>query len=222
MTAIVANINMPFWNADSFLDLVFRFGLHFIFLFIIAYGLYYRTNKRRDFLFTYLLISTMVFTLTFLLENVKLEIGMALGLFAVFGIIRYRTDQIPIKEMTYLFVLIGIAIVNSLANEKISIVELFFANMIIVFIMWVLEKVWRIKHISRKIVQYDRIDLVKKSRYQELINDLSERLELDITRVDVGKVDFLRDTARIIVYYDAQTRQYNAADDLEQAYIDND
>ncbi len=219
--SIQSFLNMPLWEANGFYNLLFRFLLHFFVLMIIAFGLYYRTSKRRDYLFTYLLISVMVFTLTFLLESVKLELGMALGLFAVFGIIRYRTDQIPIKEMTYLFILIGLAIVNSLANAQISVSQLLFTNFAIILITWVLEQVWSIKHVSRKVVQYDRIDLIKPSKQQELIADLRERLELNISRVDVGKVDFLRDTAKLVVYYDAKNSD-NVADNLEQSIYDND
>lgn len=215
-------LSMPLWDADDFYSLVLRFALHFVVLLVIAFGLYYKTSKRRDYFFTYLLISTMIFVLCFLLENVKLELGMALGLFAVFGIIRYRTSQIPIREMTYLFIVIGLAVVNALANKKVSVSELMFTNAIIVFIAWVLERIWTIRHVSRKVIQYDKIELIKPSRYNDLLADLRERLELDIQRVDVGKVDFLRDTAKLVIYYDSDNKQGNVADDLEHTQYSGD
>lgn len=215
-------LKMPIWDSEDFISLVGRFILHFIVLLIIAYSLYYKKSKRRDYLFTYLLISSMIFVLCYLLENVKLELGMALGLFAVFGIIRYRTSQIPIKEMTYLFIVIGLAVVNALANKKVSVSELLFTNILVIGIAWILEKVWSIKHISRKVIQYDKIELIKPSMYNELINDLKNRLELEITRVDVGKVDFLRDTAKLVVYYNSKQNESNIADDLEHAQYNND
>lgn len=219
---LAETFGMPIWDPKDFISLVLRLGLHFVVLMIVAYGLYYKTAKRRDYLFTYLLISVVIFALCFMLENVKLELGMALGLFAVFGIIRYRTSQIPIKEMTYLFIVIGLAVVNALANKKISLSELLFTNAALVLITYTLEKVWSVKHVSRKVIQYDKIELIKPSRYNDLIADLRNRLELDISRVDVGKVDFLRDTAKLVIFYDSKGNDSNWADDMEQSQGDGD
>jgi hypothetical protein len=151
-----------------------------------------------------------------MLENVKLELGMALGLFAVFGIIRYRTSQIPIREMTYLFIVIGLAVINALANKKISFSELMMANAAILLITWSLERAWALKHVSRKVIQYDNIKLVHPDNYDALQTDLKTRLGLDITKIEVGKVDFLRDTAKLVVYYNSNTKGSNMADDLDQ------
>jgi len=151
-----------------------------------------------------------------MLESVKLEIGMALGLFAVFGIIRYRTMQIPIKEMTYLFIVIGVAVINALANNGVSMAELLASNIVIILITWSLEQLWRIPHVSSKVVQYDRIELIVPSRSQELKDDLRNRLGLDIFRFEVGKVDFLKDTAKLVVYYKTtDPNNTNMADDIE-------
>ena len=117
---------------------------------VLVRVLYYQTSKRKDYLFTFLLISTTVFLLCFLLESVKLELGFALGLFAIFGIIRYRTMQIPIKEMTYLFILIGIAVINALCGKKVSYAELALTNFIIIALTYGLERVWLLKHESSR------------------------------------------------------------------------
>ncbi|MCG8702019.1 MAG: DUF4956 domain-containing protein [Bacteroidales bacterium] len=215
-------LKMPLWDAEDVPAFIFRFGIHFGILLIIVMRLYYQSSKRRDYLFTYLLISTIIFMLCYMLENVKLELGMALGLFAVFGIIRYRTSQIPIKEMTYLFIVIALAVINALANKKISLAELIFANSIILAITYILERVWTIEHISRKVVQYDKINLIRPEKYSELLEDLQSRLGIEISKVDVGKVDFLRDTAKLVVYYKSQNQISNMADDIEAFIPDRD
>ena len=151
--------------------------------------------------FTYLLISVTVFFLCFLLENVKLELGFALGLFAIFGIIRYRTDPIPIKEMTYLFIVIGISVMNALVNKKISHAEVLFTNVMFIAITYGLEKIWLLKHESRKNITFEKIELILPERKEELLADLKERTGLNITRVEIRNVDFLRDTANLRIFY---------------------
>jgi uncharacterized protein DUF4956 len=142
--------NIDFLHAENFMELVFRFVLNFLVIIVIVRYIYYHNAQRKDYLFTYILISTTVFLLAFLLENVTLELGFALGLFAIFGIIRYRTTTIPIKEMTYLFVIIGISIINALTNENISYAELLITNVILIVITWAGEFFWMYKHESSK------------------------------------------------------------------------
>jgi hypothetical protein len=147
-----AIFGMKLINLSDFLELLVRFSFNLIVVIILVRYIYYPVARRKDYLFTYILISTVIFALCFLLENVKLEIGFALGLFAIFGIIRYRTSQIPIKEMTYLFLIIGISVINALANKKISYTELVFANFGIIFVTLLLERVFLLKHESRKTI----------------------------------------------------------------------
>ena len=136
-------------NWANLLELLGRFALNLVVILILVRWFYFSTTRRKDFLFTYILISSIVFLLCFLLENVMLQIGFALGLFAIFGIIRYRTQSIPIKEMTYLFLIIGISVINALANTA-SISEIIFTNLIIIFITYGLEKKWLLRHESSK------------------------------------------------------------------------
>jgi hypothetical protein len=135
------------------------------------------------------------------LENVKLELGFALGLFAIFGIIRYRTDAIDIKEMTYLFVVIGLAVMNALANKKVSFAELIFANTMVLVISYGLEHLWLVKNEIRHRITYERIELIKPKNHKKLLADLSKRTGLKISRISIGNIDFLKDVARIDVYY---------------------
>ena len=147
-------LGAPVWDAQDFYKLLIKGIFNLAIVLLIVRYIYYPVTKNKDYLFTYLLISLTVFLLCFLLDNVKLQLGFALGLFAIFGIIRYRTDPIPIKEMTYLFLVIGISVVNALANKKISYAELVFANLLIVFITYGMERLWLLKHESRKNIIY--------------------------------------------------------------------
>ena len=189
------------YDAEDFWKLVFKGIFNFFIILIIVRYIYYPITKNKDYMFTYLLISLTVFLLCFLLDNVKLELGFALGLFAIFGIIRYRTDPIPIKEMTYLFLVIGISVVNALANSKISHAELIFANLIIVFVTFGMEKLWLMKHETRKNVLYEKIELIVPERREELISDLRKRTGIDIIRIEIRKIDFLKDIANIRIFY---------------------
>ena len=188
-------------DVPDFFELLVRFSFNMIVLVIIVRYLYYAISKRKDYLFTYLLIGVIVFLLCFLLENVKLQLGFALGLFAIFGIIRYRTNPIPIKEMTYLFIVIGVSVINALANKKVSYVELLFTNIMVIFVTFGLEKVWLLRHESRKTITYEKIENIKPENREILIQDLQKRTGITINRIEVGRVDFLRDTARIRIYY---------------------
>ena len=186
---------------DDFLELFIRFMFDLIVTVVIVRALYYPHARRKDYLTTYIIIGTTIFLLCFLLENVKLQLGFALGLFAVFGIIRYRTNPIPIKEMTYLFLIIGISVINALANKKISYAELGFTNLMLIFVAFILEKVWLVKHEACKTIIYEKIDLIKPGNYELLKKDLEDRTGLIINRVEVGNIDFLRDTAKVKIYY---------------------
>ncbi|MCD4792127.1 MAG: DUF4956 domain-containing protein [Bacteroidales bacterium] len=208
METIILNIfsgetifGLDLFDKEDFIKLIIRFLFNFTVIIILIRLIYYPSAKRKDYLFTYFIVSSVVFLICFMLDNVKLELGLALGLFAIFGIIRYRTSQIPIKEMTYLFLVIGISVVNALANKKISYTEILLTNFFIILITYTLEKATRLRHVSRKRVIYEKIDLIKPEKRQELIADLEERTGLKIIRVEVGRIDFMRDIARLRIYY---------------------
>ncbi|HIA36393.1 MAG TPA: DUF4956 domain-containing protein [Flavobacteriales bacterium] len=207
-------------DASDFWELLIRFFFNLIITATIVRSIYYPITRRKDYLFTYLLFSVIVFFLCQLLSNVKLGLGFALGLFAIFGIIRYRTDPIPIKEMTYLFVVIGISAINGLANKKISYAELVFTNLAIVAITYGLEKIWLLKHESRKTVILEKINLIKPENHGKLLEDLRERTGLDIHRTEIGRIDFLRDTARVrVFYYDDPNKSYSSIEEEGESQI---
>lgn len=199
-------------NSEDFFMMLLRFGLNLLAVITIIRGLYYPKARRKDYLFTYLLINVVIFILCFTLNGVKLQMGFALGLFAVFGIIKYRTDAMPIKEMTYLFTIIGIAIINALTSKKVSYAELLFANGAIIFAIYALEHLWLLRHESSKEIVYERIDLILPEKREEMKSDIERRTGLTISRLEVGKVDFMRDVARVVVYY--YNNDVNVADGI--------
>jgi Domain of unknown function (DUF4956) len=192
---------MDIANWEDLIGMVIRLALHMAFIMVIVRLIYYPIAKRKDFLFTYILISLSVFLLCFLLGSVDLNMGFAMGLFAVFGIIRYRTDAIAIKEMTYLFIVIALSVMNALINKKVSLLEMSFANIVIIAATYGLEKVWLLRHESQKIIQYENIDLIKSGKRAELVLDLENRTGIKINRIEIGKIDFLRDVVMIKVYF---------------------
>ncbi len=200
-------------NIHGFLELLIRFSLNLAVIMILVRWLYYTATRRKDYLFTYILISNIVFLLCFLLENVKLQIGFALGLFAIFGILRYRTNAIPIKEMTYLFLIIGISVINALTSSGTTLIDLLFSNIIIILITFSMEKVWLLKHESSKFIVYDRLELIKPEKYKELVNDLQLRTGIsNIKRVEVERINFLRNTCDLTIFYEAtqpETETFN-------------
>jgi hypothetical protein len=198
------------WNNADIYTLLVRLAINTVILTIIIRFLYYPKTNRKDYLFTYYLIGFITFFLCFGLKKLDIDTGMGLGLFAIFGIIRYRTDAIEIKEMTYLFVIIGLSVVNALLATpsiqvkdafQINLVEMGLINISIVLIIFVLEYIWLVKHETRKTINYERIDLIGTDHYDEMKKDLESRTGLAINRFEVGKIDFLNDTAQIRIYY---------------------
>jgi hypothetical protein len=194
-------LGTPIFDSEDFFKLITKTVFNLITITIIVRYIYYPVTKNKDYLFTYFLISLTVFLLCVLLDSVKLQLGFALGLFAIFGIIRYRTDPIAIKEMTYLFLVIGISVVNALANKKISHAELVFANLLIVFVTYGMERLWLLKAEVRKNIIYEKIELIVPERREELLADLKERTGVNVIRVEVRRIDFLKDTANLRIFY---------------------
>jgi hypothetical protein len=197
------------WFSTDFYALLIRLGINLFFLTILIRFLYYSKTKRKDYLFTYFLIGLITFFLCFGLMHMDIDTGMGLGLFAIFGIIRYRTDAIEIKEMTYLFMVIGISVVNALASNELSISEVTVINVTVLLVTFILENLWLMKHETRKTINYERIDLIKPDQHDLLKADLEKRTGLVINRVEVGKIDFLNDTAQVRIYYYADEQEFS-------------
>ncbi len=203
----------PVANAGDMGALLLRFLFNSVFIWIIIQKLYYPKSQRRDYYFTFALISVSIFFLIYLLGSVKIKVGFALGLFAIFGIIRYRAESMSVREMTYLFVIIAVSVINALA-VTLSYGELLLTNVIFIICIRLCENIPYLKSRSEKLVVYDRIDLIKPDCRDELLKDLKDRLGLDIIDVEVGAVDFLRDTAMLKVYYGDRKGRINTVDNM--------
>ena len=199
--------------SGGYIELLVRFAFNMIVVLSVIHFFYYPKSKRVDYYFTFTLISVSIFLMIFLLGGVKLKVGFALGLFAIFGIIRYRTESMPVREMTYLFVIIAISVINALAVE-VGLLELACTNLLFVVSVMLCERLHHGKHVSTKLVLYDRVELISPEKRAELIEDLVSRTGLDVVRVEVGHIDFLRDTAMLRVHYVSNDSQHNSVDKL--------
>lgn len=201
--------------SEPFVAMLIRLFVCIVVNLVIVDRLYYKKSRRRDFYFTFMLISLaiffLVFFMIFVLEDMKAKtsIGIGIGLFGIFSIMRYRTDAMPVREMTYLFVIISLSVVNAIA-ASVSIVELLATNLIVVAAIWLCEH--RLKLEPSKLVQYDRLELIKPDCREDLKADLEMRLGLKVRKVEVGAIDMLRDMAVLRVYYNADTVS-NSVDD---------
>ena len=205
--------------SDVFSDSLLRFFLCILVNWGIIQFLYFKKSKRRDFYFTFIIISVAIYFLVYLMMGMdrgKATMGVGLGLFGIFSIMRYRTDTMPVREMTYLFIIVCLSVVHAMVdvtNMPADVIALELGKLVVIDIIVVLaialcEK--KLKVQSTKLVQYDRIELVKPERYDELVSDLEQRLGIKVLKVDVGGVDFLKDTAVLRITYDGMGQ--NAVD----------
>jgi len=191
---------MKLFHVDLW-ELLFKFAIDVVVLFILIRLIYYRMHRKKDYLFTYFLFNILIFFLCVLLNNVKLSTGFAFGLFAIFSVLRYRTEQLSVKDMTYLFAVIALAVINALVSKKISIAELVFTDGMILLLTYALEQLWLTRHEAMKNIIYERIDLIKPENKEKLWQDLGDRLGIKVSRVEIGRIDLLRDTAQLRVFY---------------------
>ncbi len=220
-------------TGQSLTELAIRFLLNLVVCWIIVQFFYYRKSRRRDYYFTFMVFSSAMVLLLYMMGNAEVGIGLTLGLFAIFGVIRYRTETVPIREMTYLFVIIALAALNGLSPlfklvgavsdnphyalnpGAVGVTAL--ANLLVVALIWLLESGRFLAHTSTKLVLYDRIELIVPERRAELVADLEKRLGLKVDNLEIGHVDFLKDAAFIKVYYTLAKGQTATIDQLTRA-----
>lgn len=195
-------LEIPIYD-DDLLKLLVRFIINVIFLSMVV-GLCYRRNQNsRAYLFTFTLMNVMVFFICFVLKKFELQVGTALGLFAIFAIIRYRTDSIRVKEMTYLFIVIGIGVINALSNKKTSYLELAFVNLAIFSVTYAFEATVRqTKKLEKQDIVYDNLALLRPELRDELVADIEDRIGIKIAKVKVQKIDLSKNSASLTLYYD--------------------
>ena len=219
-------------TAQKIGELGIRFALNLLVCWLLVHFFYYRKSRRRDYYFTFMVFSSAMLTLLYIMGNVEVGVGLTLGLFAIFGVIRYRTETVPIREMTYLFVIIALAAVNGLA-PLYNVVDIATAphyalslgnvgvmalvNFLVVLLVWVLESEHLVKHVTTKLVLYDRIELIVPEKREELLADLEKRLGVKVDNVEIGHVDFLKDSAFIKVYYHLGKGETNSVNEITRA-----
>lgn len=219
-------------TAQKIGELGIRFALNLLVCWLLVHFFYYRKSRRRDYYFTFMVFSSAMLTLLYIMGNVEVGVGLTLGLFAIFGVIRYRTETVPIREMTYLFVIIALAAVNGLAPiyqvvdvstaphyalswGNVGVMAL--VNALVVVLVWVLESEKLVRHVTTKLVLYDRIELIVPEKRAELIADLEKRLGVKVDSVEIGHVDFLKDAAFIKVSYKLGKDETNTINQLTKA-----
>ena len=184
----------------EFFNLIFRFGFNLSIAFIIIKLIYYRDHNNNDFVFTYFMFNSLIFFFATILGSMTVNLGFAFGLFAVFAILRYRTDPIPIKEMTYLFIVITVGVINALSSSEVSYAELLFTNIALVGLTYFLETYWQNNLLVPRTVEYEIIENIKPENHEKLLLDLEDRTGLSIKHFEIGRINFLRDTVQIRIY----------------------
>ena len=186
---------------DDFYKMIFRFLINIFFLTALIKYSYYRFSEKADYLFTFYLVGTIVFFLCFTLKKYEIDLGLALGLFAIFGILRYRTDPLKVREMTYLFVVIGLSLVNALSNKKMSYTEIFVANSIVVAMAYFLDRYWNQQKTNTKDMLYESLEHIRPEHHELLKTELEHKLGFEILSISLGQIDFKAETVKIKIRY---------------------
>jgi hypothetical protein len=190
-----------FMDTRDFVRLASRLSLDLCVVTVVILFIYYRLYKNREFVFTYFIFNVITFSMCVLLRKVPMELGFALGLFAVFGILRYRTEEIRIRDLTYLFIMIGIGIINGVANKKVSTAELLLVDAAVVGLTALLELPAAARRHGATPMLYDNLGLLRPDQRAQLHADLARRTGFDVVRVQVHRIDMLRDAAEITVFH---------------------
>ncbi len=192
----------------DYTELLMRFGINIVAIFILVRLIYYPTHKNKDFLFTFFIFNFIIFTL---MSTTHIKQGVAFGLFAIFSIMRYRTVTVPIKEMGYFFICLAIGMINALStNEGIGYWIMIGCNIAILVLTVILDRFINLTHENVKEITYERVDLITPERRDELMDDLKTRTGLPIHRIEIHNINFLRDTAKVHVFYNAKENESRA------------
>ncbi len=192
---------------SSLLEFILGFAFNLFIALVIVRLIYYPATHQKSYVFTFLAFNTLIYFVLSFMTSVELGIGVGFGLFAIFSILRYRTETIPIREMTYLFVIAALPVMNSAVASDGVWLQLIFANLAVAAILLVLERGWGFHYEASKVITYEKIELIKPENRALLLSDLKSRTGLTIKRIAIGKISFLRDTAEIKVYYDDPDQQ---------------
>ncbi len=188
----------------SFIDITVGFIINLAIVLVIVRLIYYPQQRNKDYVFTFIAFNTIIFFVMGVLNNAELSVGVGFGLFAIFSILRYRTETIPIREMTYLFIITALPVFNAVLMQADAFIQLAVANIAIILVLFALEREWGFKYETRKTITYERIEMIRPENWGALLVDLQQRTGLPIKRIEIGKLNFLRDSAEINIYYDGR------------------
>jgi hypothetical protein len=217
-------IGLTLFDPQHFISLVMRFAINLLVVTVIARCFYYPHGRRRDYMFVYILMSVSIFLLVSLMEGDGMNLGAAMGLFAIFGIMRFRTEAVPIREMTYLFMLIAVSVVNALGRAEyhpkadywdgFGLVTIVFVNLVFICMAWVYESSRLVSSMCSKYIKYDNVALITPDKREELKADLEKRTGLKIQRIEVGMIDYLKDSCLIRIYYNEPLDRDNSIESI--------
>jgi len=207
-TNLTSILQCPPIAGSEFFGMLTQFGLNLAVLLLLALAVYYRHNRNAEYVFAQLITGVIVFMICAMLRWVKLELGLALGLFAIFSVIRFRTLNIPVKEMSYLFMSVGVSAINSILQPDECLPWILFANIFIVLLAFLLEQIFFRNKLNRRTISYNNTDLLKPSLHIQLLRELKELTELDIVRFEIGKVDYIKKHAQIRIYYKGASESF--------------
>ncbi len=217
-------IGVTLFDPQHFVSLVMRFLINLAVVSIIARCFYYPRSHRRDYMFIFILMAMSIFLLVTLMEGDSMNLGAAMGLFAIFGIMRFRTEAVPIREMTYLFMLIALSVVNALARAEyhpkadywdgVGLVTILFVNLVFILMAWLYESSRLVSSNCSKYIIYDNVSLLTPDKRDELKADLEKRTGLKILRIEVGIINYLKDSCLIRIYYDEPLDRGNSIEEV--------
>lgn len=217
-------IGLTLFDPQHFISLIVRFIINLVVVSIIARCFYFPRSHRRDYMFIFILMSMSIFLLVSLMEGDGMNLGAAMGLFAIFGIMRFRTEAVPIREMTYLFMLIAVSVVNALGKAEyhpkadywdgFGLVTIVFVNLAFLCMVWLFEGSKLVNTMCSKYIKYDNVALIAPEKREELKADLEKRTGLKILRIEVGMIDFLKDSCLIRIYYDEPKDRGNSIEQV--------
>jgi hypothetical protein len=217
-------IGLTLFDPQHFVSLVMRFFINLVAVSVIARFFYFPHSQRRDYMFIFILMSASIFLLVSLMEGDNMNIGAAMGLFAIFGIMRFRTEAVPIREMTYLFMLIALSVINALARAEyhpkadywdgFGIVTILFVNLVFLGMAWIFESSKLVSTSCSRYIRYDNVSLIAPDKREELKADLEKRTGLKIDRIEVGLIDFMKDGCLIRIFYNNEADRGNSIEEM--------
>ena len=187
---------------DTLTEILLNFGFNFLVVLIIVRFIYYPQTRDKAYVFTFFAFNTIIFFVIGLLSSINLSVGFGFGLFAIFSVLRYRTNPIPNREMTYIFIIIALPVMNSILLSENGFAAIGIANLIIILVLYIVEQGWGFQYLDHQTIQYEKIELIKPENRQLLLEDLHQRTGLTIKKIEIGCIDFLKDTAKIEVFYE--------------------